>query len=72
MAMESEKVPPDDMARFFGPGNVDTAIRQAIQTCWMMLPEDKRNVGEVEKQIRRIVERALKDLREDGAAFSKE
>jgi len=22
MAMESEKVPPDDMARFFGPGQV--------------------------------------------------
>ena len=59
----------EGMSQFFGPGQVDQTIRQAIQVCWMALPKDKRNVEEVERQIRRLVERALKDLREDGDAF---
>lgn len=59
------------MSQFFGPGQVDQTIRQAIQVCWMALPKDKRNVEEVERQIRRVVERALEDLREDGEAFKR-
>jgi hypothetical protein len=61
----------EGMSQFFGPGQVDQTIRQAIQVCWMALPKDKRNVEEVESQIRRLVERALKDLREDGEAFKR-
>ena len=49
----------------FGPGQVDHLIRQAVQFCWMGLPKDKRNVNELERQIRRIVDRALQDIRED-------
>ncbi len=60
------------MARFFGPGHVDQSIRQAIKMCWMALPKDKRNVEEVERQIRRLVDRALKDLREDHEAFGRD
>ena len=30
----------------------------------MVLPKEKRNVDEVERQIRRVVDRALRDLRE--------
>lgn len=63
---------PDDMARmreFFSPQQVDSQIRQAIQFCWMALPPDQKSVEEVEKQIRRIVERALRDLREDADSF---
>ncbi len=70
-----EKFDPNDakqekrMREFFSPEMVDQQIRSAISSCWMMLPKKKRNVAEVEKQVRRIVERALKDLREDAGAF---
>lgn len=53
------------MAPFMGPGQVDLQIRQALQMCWMMLPKDRRNIDEVERQIRRLVNRALQDFRED-------
>ena len=70
-----EKFDPDDpdqgkrMRSFFGPHHVDQQIRQAISMCWMALPPAKQNVEEVELQIRRIVERALRDLREDADSF---
>ena len=43
--------------------------RQALQMCWMMLPKGRRNADELESQFRRIVELALKDMRDDGDAF---
>jgi len=63
---------PNQGERFrscFGPQQVDEQVRQAISTCWMALPQDRRNIEEVEKQMRRLVDRALRDLREDSAAF---
>ena len=75
MAFESHSVDPNDpnqgaqFRSFFGPHQVDDQIRNAIQICWMALPENKRNVDEVEKQIRRLVDRALRDLREDSEIF---
>ena len=57
------------MRAFFSPQQVDHQIRQAIQFCWMALPPERQNVQEVETQIRRIVERALRDLREDAESF---
>ncbi|MCI0335368.1 MAG: hypothetical protein L0228_19340 [Planctomycetes bacterium] len=63
---------PDRMRRmsaFFGPQQVDSQIRQAIQFCWMALPPDRQNVEGVEQEIRRIVDRALRDLREDYQSF---
>ena len=59
------------MADFFGPGQVDQSVRQAIHFCWTALPKDRRNVEEVEKQIRRILDRALRDFREDREAFGR-
>ncbi len=59
----------EKMRQWMGPGQVDQTIRHAIHFCWMALPEDKRSVEEVEQQVRRLVDRALKDLREDAAAF---
>ena len=59
------------MAQFMGPGQIDQEIRSAIQLCWMSLAKDRRTLKEVEKQIRRLVDRALKDFREDQAAFRK-
>ena len=63
----------EKMREVFGPTQIDHQIRQAIQFCWMALPKEKRNVDELEWQIRRLVDRALRDLREDfGAFFGKE
>jgi hypothetical protein len=59
----------DEMRKMFTPSQVDEQVRQAIQFCWMMLPEHKRTIDELEKQLRRIVERAVRDFREDAQAF---
>lgn len=61
----------EKMADFFGPGQVDQTIRQGIHFCWMALPKDRRNADELEKQVRRIVDRALKDFREDAEQFGR-
>ncbi len=53
----------------FGPGQPDQLVRQAIQVCWMMLPEGRQTADELEAQFRRVAERALKDFREDAAQF---
>jgi hypothetical protein len=57
------------MREIFGPGQLDQQIRHAIQTAWMMLPDDRKTVGELETQLRRTVDRALKDLRDDAEQF---
>jgi len=55
MAMYSIKSRKDsqkaaaEMAKFFGPGQVDQTIRQAIHFCWMSLPPKRKNVKELEK-----------------------
>jgi hypothetical protein len=59
----------DRMREFMGPGQVDQMIRQAIQFAWAMLPDDRKTVMDVERVIREIVDRALKDLREDADKF---
>lgn len=69
---EGEGDEQPDLGQMFGPGHVDQSIRQAVQACWMALPKSRRNVNEVEQQIRRLMERALNDLREDSAAFGHE
>ena len=70
-----ERIDPSDedgaekMQEVFGPTQIDQLIRQAIQFCWMGLPKERRNVDELERQIRRLVDRALRDLREDFDEF---
>ncbi len=59
----------DQMRDMFGPSQIDQQIRQAIHFCWMGLPKDKRNVDELERQIRRLVDRALRDVHEDFEEF---
>lgn len=59
------------MADCFGPGQVDQMVRQAIQFCWMALPKERRNAGELETQIRRIVDRAFRDFNEDCEQFGR-
>jgi len=57
------------MRAMFSPSQVDQSVRQAIQMCWMMLPESGKTVDQLEKQFRRIVDRAVKDLRDDAKVF---
>jgi hypothetical protein len=60
---------PEKFRDFFGPGQVDQGIRMAVQFCWMQLPKSRKTPDELEKQIRRIVDRALQNFREDQQAF---
>jgi len=64
---------PDAMAKMMrsmhGPQAVDQALRSAVSTCWMMLPEDKKNVDSVEREVRRIIDRIIADLHEDAEVF---
>ncbi len=64
--------PAGRMADLFGPLHIDQTIRQAIQCCWMCLPQERRTCEELERQVRRIVDRAFKDFREDRLAFGQE
>lgn len=57
------------MRGMFGPGHLDQQVRQLIQFGWMMLPEDRKTIDELQKQIQRLVDRAFQDLREDHDAF---
>jgi hypothetical protein len=57
------------MQDMFGPGAVDQQIRAAISTCWMMFPKDKRSPEAVAIEVRRILERALSNLKEDAQVF---
>lgn len=52
-----------------GPLMVDQTLRQSIMHCWMMLPEDQRSPENVEKEMTRLLKRALKDMRDDASSF---
>ena len=72
MVMEPVGSPGDEYEHFrshMGPGHVDQMVRHLLRTCWLSLPPERRNVDEVERQVRRILDRALRDLREDDQAF---
>jgi protein-arginine kinase activator protein McsA len=49
--------------------DVEQFIRQVILLCRMVLREDRRSPDAVAAEIRRLVERALADLRDDAEAF---
>jgi hypothetical protein len=59
----------EQMREFMGPGQVDQMVRHALQSCWMALPNDKRNLDEVKRQITRLVDRAIRDMEEDRDVF---
>jgi hypothetical protein len=67
---DSGETHPNPLAAMFGPQHVDHVIRQAIGFCWMALPKSRQTPDEVERQIRRLVDRALEDFREDQSAFT--
>lgn len=69
MSDEKTAIASDTSQNAKTPFTVDQTIRQAIQECWLLLPEEERSAAKVEEEIIRLVQRALKDLREDAAAF---
>ena len=64
---------PEAMAKMMrsmhGPQAVDQSLRHAVSMCWMMLPDDRKNVESVEREIRRLVDRIIADMHEDVEAF---
>jgi hypothetical protein len=54
---------------FQNPAHLDQSVRAAVQLCWTVIPKDRRNPEELEKQFRRIVERALRDFIDDKTQF---
>ncbi len=55
--------------RMMDPQAVDQMIHQAISICWMMLPAEKKTIEGLEGEVRRIVDRALSNLKEDARAL---
>lgn len=66
---EGGKPDRDAMQKMLGPQAVDQMIRQAISMCWVLIPEENRSVARVEQEIRRVVDRAIANLKEDNQAF---
>jgi hypothetical protein len=69
--MDPNDPDPDQYRKFLGPGHVAQSIGQAIQTCWMMLPPERKTVDDLEKEFRRLVDRAFRDMRDDEKSFGK-
>ena len=59
----------EEFGRMFGPDMVDNSVRQALAQCWLLLPKHRKTEEQVEAEFRRIVERALRDFREDAERF---
>jgi len=59
-----------DVFAAMGPGAADKAVRDAIQLCWMTLPKDRRSLPELEATVRRLVDRAFRDMQEDNKSHS--
>ena len=59
----------EQMREFRGPGQVDQMVRHALQSCWMCLPKERRNIDELKSQMIRLVDRAIRDMEEDRDAF---
>lgn len=57
------------MVASMGPGLPDQMVRQAIQFCWIMMPPERQHPLEVAEEMRRILERALRDFTDDASAF---
>jgi len=56
---------PDDILKALGPGAVDRQIREAIHLCWLMLEPGQRNIVNLETEMNRLLNRAIRDIKED-------
>lgn len=55
----------NDSSLLTGTVLLDRAIRQAVHHCWTIMPSEKRTPAAVSAEIRRLLERAVRDLEND-------
>ncbi|WP_339645541.1 hypothetical protein [uncultured Porticoccus sp.] len=48
---------------------VDQRLRDCLQVLWLSLPKERANLDDLEEQFRRLVERVLRDFKEDAEQF---
>lgn len=62
-----ERKPPDfsRIYEMLGLRHVDQRVRQGLQFCWMVLPENPSIPDGLEAEFRSIFDRAIRDYRED-------
>jgi len=51
---------------------VDQRLRECLQALWLGLPREKANVEELESHFQRLVDRAIRDFKEDLNYFPSE
>ncbi len=68
MEIEKNEV-PKELVDAIGPCSVDSMIREAVKLCWILLPKEARSPEGLRRQILRLVDRALKDMKDDAEAF---
>lgn len=52
-----------------GPFAADSAMRQAIMNVWRSLPEESRTIEKVVAESQRLLDRAVREFREDAAVY---
>src|SRR5260221_6500664 len=52
--MMEQDLDSNSFKELFGPGTIDTMLRQAFKICWMSLPTERRNVAGMEAEMRRL------------------
>ena len=57
------------MREMWGTNQIDQFVRSAVSSCWTMLPKKKRTFARLKVEINRLVQRALKDFKDDAEAF---
>mgnify|MGYP001587942125 CR=1 FL=1 len=57
------------MRSLHGPQAVDSFLRQAVTTCWALLPEDKRTPENLDQEVRRRLDRVLAEFKDDAETF---
>ena len=57
------------MRSLHGPQAVDSFLRQAVTTCWAMLPDEKRTPENLEHEVRRRLDRVLAEFKDDAETF---
>jgi len=50
--------------------SADQKVRSSLQSIWRALPNDHKNWEELENNFRRLVDRALRDFKEDMDLFT--
>jgi hypothetical protein len=66
---KGESPDPDELRKMFGPGHAAQMVGQAIQSCWMTLPAKRKTINDLEKEFRRLVDRAFRNFREDESSL---